>query len=98
MARLIWSPQAIRDLTEISDRIARRDANAARRFAAQFYSLADDLRAQPYLGATVPEYRDPNLRERIHKKYRLVYRLRGPDVEIVTVHHGAKPLPRTPPA
>jgi mRNA-degrading endonuclease RelE of RelBE toxin-antitoxin system len=33
---------------------------------------------------------DPNLRELLIGNYRLIYRLRSGDVEILTMHHGAR--------
>ncbi|MGL6095815.1 MAG: type II toxin-antitoxin system RelE/ParE family toxin [Fimbriiglobus sp.] len=59
MAALIWSPQAISDVTDITNGIGRRNPNAARRFAATLYALVGDLRTQPHLGAMVPEYLEP---------------------------------------
>jgi len=40
----------------------------------------------------VPEYRDKNLREKIYKNYRIVYRIKGELIEIIAICHGAKPL------
>ncbi len=33
-----------------------------------------------------------NLREKIYKNYRIVYRIKGELIEIVAICHGAKPL------
>lgn len=35
---------------------------------------------------------NPNVREIILGKYRLIYRIRSGDVQILTVHHGAREL------
>ena len=40
----------------------------------------------------VPEFGSPNLREIIVRPYRVVYRVRGDVVEVVTVTHSARML------
>ncbi|MES4785391.1 MAG: type II toxin-antitoxin system RelE/ParE family toxin [Nitrospiraceae bacterium] len=49
-------------------------------------------RDAPESGRIVPETNDPNFREVILGNYRLIYRLRSGDVQILTVHHGARKL------
>jgi plasmid stabilization system protein ParE len=44
----------------------------------------------------VPEFGRPNLRELIVRPYRLVYRLRGDIIEVVTVFHAARMYPERP--
>jgi plasmid stabilization system protein ParE len=44
----------------------------------------------------VPEFGRPNLRELVVRPYRLVYRLRGDVVEVVTVFHAARMFPDLP--
>ena len=97
MAQLIWSPLATDDLDRICAGIARNSPANACTFAAEVYALAGTIPGQPYLGAMVPEYGDPDLRERQHHNHRILYRFHGTDVEIVTIYHGARRLPRTPP-
>jgi len=46
----------------------------------------------PNSGRVVPEFGDPVIREVLWRNYRLVYRVLGQNVEIVTVFHGALPL------
>jgi plasmid stabilization system protein ParE len=47
----------------------------------------------PESGRVVPELSDSTIREILWRNYRIVYRIKGPLVEIVTVFHGAMPLP-----
>ena len=49
------------------------------------------------MGAAVPEYDDPNLRERQVGRYRILYRVRGDDIGLVTIVHAGRRLPRTQP-
>jgi plasmid stabilization system protein ParE len=51
------------------------------------------LENHPLSGRMVPEVDDESIREVVHGSYRIVYRLRLPDVvEMITVFHGARLL------
>ncbi len=65
-------------------------------FARQVTALDEDAAARPHFGAEVPEYGREDIRERLFHKYRVIYRVRGDDVELLTVIHGARLLPRPP--
>jgi toxin ParE1/3/4 len=96
MAHLIWSPRAARDFYSICDYIARDSKRAARRFGRRLLKVIESIRDQPRLGAVVPEYERDDLRERIVEAYRIVYRVRSDSIEVVTIWHGARLLPRSP--
>jgi plasmid stabilization system protein ParE len=44
------------------------------------------------MGRGVPEIDRHDIREVIVQNYRIIYRLLPDEVEILTVHHGARPL------
>jgi toxin ParE1/3/4 len=46
----------------------------------------------PNSGRVVPELKDPAIREIIFGNYRIVYRVKGDLVEVLTVYHGARLL------
>jgi plasmid stabilization system protein ParE len=97
MARLIWSPRAARELAAICKYVEQDSEQAARELAKQLVALAESIPRQPYLGAIVEEYYQEEIRERLCHSYRLIYRLKGEDVEVATIVHGARRLPRNPP-
>ncbi|MCK4641449.1 MAG: type II toxin-antitoxin system RelE/ParE family toxin [Candidatus Marinimicrobia bacterium] len=66
----------------------------ARIFAKKVLSIVEDIALFPKAGRVVPEYSDPNLRERIYGNYRIVYRLKDGVVEIAAICHGAQLLAR----
>jgi plasmid stabilization system protein ParE len=43
-------------------------------------------------GRLVPEEKDPKIRELFVQSYRLIYRIRGNDVQIINFVHGARDL------
>ncbi len=90
-------PSAVKDVDDICEYIARNSQVYARVFAQEVVGLAESIAEQPHLGAAVPEYDQEDIRERLLHNYRVIYRLRGEDVEVVAVVHGARRLPRTPP-
>ncbi|MBP6963791.1 MAG: type II toxin-antitoxin system RelE/ParE family toxin [Armatimonadetes bacterium] len=90
MARLIWSPEAVKDLEGICEYIARDSMHYARVFAMRVISLAEQIADQPMAGRVVPEYQSEHLRERILQNYRIVYRVKTDTVEIAAVVHGAR--------
>jgi plasmid stabilization system protein ParE len=97
MAEVIWSPDALRDLDQICEHVARGSEHYALVFAQEVLALTRSIPVQPLLGAAVPEWGRDEIRERQLHDYRVIYRVRDPDVEIVTIIHGSRRLPRTPP-
>ncbi len=93
MARLIWSPRAIQDLTDICDYIALDSEQYARLFAERVVGIVESIPNHPKLGAKVPEYDRDDLRERIFQNYRIVYRLSPELIEVVSIVLGARLLP-----
>jgi plasmid stabilization system protein ParE len=87
-----WSPRAANNLEEICNYIARDSEHYAALFAKKINAIVKGLVQFPKSGRVVPEYNDPNLREKIYENYRIVYRLKGADIEIVAISHGAKNL------
>lgn len=97
MARLNWAPQAVQDLEDICEYIARSSEHYARTIAQGVRKLARSIPKQPRLGAMVPDYEQDDIRERLFHNYRIIYRIRDDVIEIVRIIHGARLLPRTPP-
>jgi len=92
MAEVRWTPQALDDLEAICLFIARDAPSVAAVFAQRAFDATERLADFPESGRIVPEMNDPNFREIFLSNYRLIYRLRSGDVQIVTVHHGAREL------
>lgn len=91
--RIIWSPLAIERLEEICNFIGKDSEYYARRFAKNINKMVKSLPEFPEAGRMVPEYQNPQLRERIFHQYRIVYRIKENTIEIAVITHGALPLP-----
>jgi toxin ParE1/3/4 len=93
VSRIVWSPQAIRDLESIHDFIALDSAVYAALVAQRIVRAVERLGSFPQSGRIVPELQRPDVREVIHRPFRIVYRLRDDTVEIVTVFWSSRLLP-----
>ncbi len=92
MAQVKWTPQALDDLDAICLFIARDAPQYAYVFADRLFRAAERLEEFPSSGRIVPEFGMEDLREIIIGSYRLIYRLHDGEVQILTVHHGARLL------
>ena len=93
--RLIWSPVAKLDLTDILDFISLDSVSVARRFAGKLFAAVERLAEFPQSGRVVPELGDPGLREVIRRPCRIVYRVDAEkkQIEIVRIWHAARGTP-----
>ena len=95
MTSIIWSPQAIDDLQAIREYISRDSENYAALVVHRLVEAVERLREFPESGRVVPELNKKEIREVIVPPYRIVYRLQGNGVEIVTVYHASRLLGTT---
>jgi plasmid stabilization system protein ParE len=93
VAQLVWSPSAIGDLADICGYIGRDSEYYARLFAQRVVAATETLIQFPEVGRIVPEFGRRDLRELLFQKYRVVYRVKQDEVQIVAVVHGARLLP-----
>lgn len=90
MAEVKWTPQALDDLEAICLFIARDAPQVAAVFAQNAFRATERLINFPRSGRVVPELNDQNFREIVLGNYRLIYRMRHDEMQILTVHHGAR--------
>lgn len=91
--KILWTREALRQLTEIEDFIARDNVERAAKFVDEIVAHAEPaLPGEPRSGRTVPEISHTDIRELIYKKYRIVYRVTKNNVEILTVFEGHRML------
>ena len=90
-----WTECATGQLQAIRDYLARSSPGYAQALAGRIIARTESLDGQPLLGAEVPEYGDPDIREVFEHPYRILYRVSGPDIQIVAVIHSSRRLPRT---
>ena len=94
MAEVTWTQQALDDLEAVCLYIARDAPGYATVFAERAFRAVAHLEEFPRSGRIVPEIRHDDIREVILQSYRIIYRVRPDEVEILTIHHGARLLDR----
>jgi addiction module RelE/StbE family toxin len=92
MAKVTWTEQALEDLEAICLFIARDAPRYAELFADQVFKATDRLEDFPLSGRVVPEFGREDIREIIFGNYRIIYRVLTKEVEVLTVHHGAREI------
>jgi toxin ParE1/3/4 len=92
--RVRWLRDALRDLEEAADYIARDSRFYSAAFVREARDAANSLRTLSRRGRVVPEIGDPNVRELFVHSHRLIYRVVGQDVEVLALIHGARDLRR----
>lgn len=93
--KVILTPQAQDDLREIVSFIARQNPERARSFGHELIDHALTLTQWPERGRIVPEVSDPNVREIVHRPYRIIYEVfRSQNtVYVLRFWHGARGEP-----
>ncbi len=90
---VIWSQEACENLITIEEFIARDSLERAVRFVTAIIDHADTMLSDNLKsGRTVPEIGSSDFRELIYRGYRVVYRLDGDQIEILTVFEGHRLL------
>jgi plasmid stabilization system protein ParE len=56
---------------------------------------SEQIAVFPQSGRMVPEYEAPDLREVIERPYRIIYRIKADQIDILAVVHSAQLLPPT---
>ena len=93
MAEIRWTTQAIDDIANIADYIAKDSIRYATMQVELFFQSASILESFPKAGKIVPETRKRNIRELPVGSYRLIYRIKSPVlIEIITVYHNRRRL------
>lgn len=93
-----WTSSAAAQLVAIRDYLARSSPAYAQMLVGQIVDRADQLTGQPYFGAEVPEWGDPDIREVYAHPYRVIYRVNGNSALVLAVIHSARRMPNRPPA
>ena len=75
MAKVVWTDGALRDLDEIADYIAKRNAGAANRLVKQVFDRVELLDSFPELGRFEPELPGRMHRRLVVGPVKVIYRL-----------------------
>jgi toxin ParE1/3/4 len=92
MVNIIWSFDALEDLEEIAEYIARDSEIEARKWVQLVFQKTDRIEQLPFSGRIVPEKNLESIREIIVGIYRIIYEISDDAAEILMVLHGSRLL------
>ena len=85
-----WTATARRHLRAIHDYIAKDSPFYARRMVARIVDRSEQISQFPESGRIAPEYLRGDVREVFEDPYRIMYRVRKREVQVIAVVHGAR--------
>ena len=94
--QVVWSDQALADLANIKSHIELQSPGNAREVVDRIAVEGDKLGDYPHAARQVPELHDPDRREKIVFKWRVIFRVEPNQVRILRIVHGARPLHKIP--
>ncbi len=90
--KVIWTEESLEKLSAIEEFIGTDSPERAEIFVDYLIMKGESISENPKMGRIVPEISNPNIREIIVKKYRIVYKNSEEKVEILTVFEGHRLL------
>jgi len=90
--KIRWTDPAIESLRNLHGYIAKDSEVYASSFVQRIILAVDKLPTFPKLGRVVPEADEETIRELLYQNYRIIYRIKGERVEILTVVQGSRDL------
>jgi plasmid stabilization system protein ParE len=90
--RVSWTETARGHLRAIHDYIAKDSPEYALLMIDRITRRSQQIAQFPRSGRRVPEYDSDEIREVIVRGYRLIYRIRTEQVDVLAVIHGARDL------
>lgn len=91
-----WTDTAIEHLAAIYEYIARDSARYALRMVDRITRRTIQIGMYPESGRMVPEYQAEEIREVLEQPFRIIYRIRPNQIDVLAVVHGARQLPASP--
>lgn len=91
--KVFWTNNALAHLVAIYDYISRDSSFYAQTMVDRLTRRSQQAGQFPMSGRVVPEYDRDDVRELIERPYRIIYRIRRDQVEVLAVIHGAQLLP-----
>jgi len=90
--KIIWSPEAVADLTSIREFVARDSETYAAALMHRIITSIDRLQEFPNLGHRVLEIDDDSLRQLVVGHYRIIYLVAVDSVQLAAIVHTARDL------
>jgi addiction module RelE/StbE family toxin len=90
--RVHWTDNALKHLLDIYEYISQNSPFYAERMVDRLTKRSEQIASFPMSGRNVPEYPAEDIREMIEKPYRIIYRIKPGQIDVLAVVHGAQLL------
>jgi toxin ParE1/3/4 len=91
--RVLWTHTAIQHLLAVHEHLTRDAPLYAQRTVDRLTRRSEQIATFPLSGRIVPEYGAPDIREVIERPYRIIYRVKADQIDVLAVVHRAQLLP-----
>jgi toxin ParE1/3/4 len=91
--RVHWTDNAVEHPVNIYENIALNSPTYAKGMIDRLTRRSSQIAGNPLSGRMVPEYQAQDIRELIEKPYRIIYRIKQDQIDVLAVIHGARLLP-----
>lgn len=88
--KVVWTQTAIEHLVSIYEYVARDSQTYALRMIDRLTRRTEQIGLFPESGRTVSEFDSPEVREVFESPYRIIYRIRPDQIDVVAVLHAAR--------
>ncbi|MCK4605163.1 MAG: type II toxin-antitoxin system RelE/ParE family toxin [Deltaproteobacteria bacterium] len=92
--RVHWTKNAIKHLADIHTYISENSHIYATRMVDRLTKHSEQIAAFPRSGRMVPEFQAEDIREVIERPYRIIYRIKPEQIDVLAVIHGARQIDR----
>jgi toxin ParE1/3/4 len=90
---VVWTDRALSDLEAIGAFIGADNPVAAERWIGVLMATAERAAGTPMAGRRVPELGRDDIRERLERTYRIVYRVQRDRIVVLTIFEGHRLFP-----
>jgi len=90
--KVLWTENALKHLLDIYEYISQNSPTYATRMVDRLTRRSEQIANFPMSGREVPEYEAEDIREVIEKPYRIIYRVKSDQIDILAVVHAARQL------
>ena len=91
--RVHWTNKALNHLLAIHEYVAQNSEIYANRLVDRLTRRSEQIGLFPQSGRMVPEYKRADIREVIERPYRIIYRVKENQIDVLSVVHSAQQLP-----
>ncbi|MCB2146690.1 MAG: type II toxin-antitoxin system RelE/ParE family toxin [Deltaproteobacteria bacterium] len=88
-----WTDNAVDHLVNIYEHISLNSPTYAKQMVDKITRRTVQIGDQPFSGRKVPEYQAEDIRELIDKPYRIIYRIKQDQIDVLAVIHSARLMP-----